>query len=203
MEVLMKKIITVLCSLLLMFSMSACATEEVPTPTAVTEAFLHAYQDYNNTGIHQNSLWDSFDANTLTIQKKDYVQGVDESLQQEVYKKMNTFSFKVEKESIKEESAEVAVTLSLYDFEPVAKQGMENATKKTDELIKKSKVSDAEIQTEIMNVLFKSLNEAKPNKTMNVTVFLTLKDGNWLVSDTNDDLRHALTSNSNIIDDLA
>lgn len=195
-----KVILSALCTLGLL---AACSSQHTASPTTVATAFLDAYQAHDNEAIKETSNWTNFDAKSLELSKQDYVKGVDEALQQEVYQKMMDVSYQENAEEIKEEIAVVSVTLRVYDFAPAIKQGMEEATKKAEELSQQSEISDEEIQSAILTVLFENMNKAEQNKTIDVRIKLVKQNKAWIVDQDNDELRNALLQNSQAVEQLA
>lgn len=189
--------------LCLLMVISGCSNKDTATPTQVTTAFLDAYSQRNNALIAQNSTWENYDATALELREEDYMDGIDQELQKKVYDMMLAFTHKEDNETIDEDKATVTVTLTLYDFEPVVKKGLEAAAKKTEELSQKESISDDEIQTEILKVLFENMEKAEQNKTTTVTINLIKKSGEWKVSDDNSDLSDALLQNTKAIQSIA
>lgn len=186
------------CSLLV-----ACNSQQSATPSEVTKEFLTAYQDHDNEKLKETSLWTTFDASSLELTQQDFVKGVKEELQRDVYQKMMAFEHSEDKEEVQKDQAIVYVTLTLYDFTPVVTKGLEEATKKAEELSQQATISDDQIQSEILTILFEHMSKAEQNKKVEVQVNLTKKDGVWLVSEDNDDLRKALLQNSKAVEQVA
>lgn len=199
----MKKTHIVAAVLSLLLVISGCSSSDSATPTQVTTAFLDAYKQRNNALIAQNSTWENYDAAALELREEDYMEGIDQQLQKNVYDRMLAFDHKENSETIDEDRAIVEVTLTMYDFEPVVEKGIEAAATKTEELSKKVSISDEEIQNEILKVLFEHMSKAEQNKTISVSIKLEKKSGEWKVSNDNTELSDALLSNTKAIQTIA
>lgn len=197
-----KKILAITGFILMPLTIQGCSTNSV-TPSETVKAFLDGYHDRDNAKIASTSTWKDYDATALELRDEDYMEDVDQQLQKKVYDMMLDFSHKEEKETIDDDEASVEVTLTMYDFSSVMDKSMEEATKKADELSKKSDVDDKEIQKQILTVLFENMSKATKDKTLHVQVHLTKKDGDWKVNDNNTSLTDALLQNTQSIQNIA
>ena len=171
--------------------------------TEVVTSFLNAYHDRDNKQLQEHSNWESFDVTSLDLKDEDYLSGVDQQLQLEVYQKMMEFKHEEKEEKIDGDKAVVTVTLTIYDFTPVVEAGLKQATTKAEELSQQKDVSDEQIQSQILTILFENMNKAEQTKTITTTVNVIKKNNQWIVSDSNDDLRDALLQNSNAVEKIA
>lgn len=199
----MKKIKFVCCLMMTLLLITGCSDKAQATPSEVVAAFLDAYQSHDNQKIAQYSTWENYDATALELRDEDYMDGVNKDLQKKVYDMMLDFSHKENSEAIQDDTAKVEVSLTMYDFEPTIKSGMEAATKKTEELSKNESIRDEEIQKEILTTLFEHMEKAEKSKSVTTTVHLIKKDKEWKVSEDNNDLSDALLINTQSIQDVA
>lgn len=192
----MKKTITLICTVLcVLFMMTACGNTKEDTPSIVTSAFLDAYSKKGEEKIKEYSQWKDYSVKALEIQDSDYIEGVDRKLQKQVYEMMQSFDHSEGKETIQDDSATVQVTMTVYDFEPVIKKGMKEATAKAEELSSQSDISDAQAQAQINTIIFQNMKEAKKTKKKEIVINLVKKDGTWLISNDNADIQNVLIAN--------
>lgn len=191
----MKRIIAIFGCFMMLFSVVGCQDKEV-APMEVTKLFLDGYHTKDAKKIEQNSEWVDFNVKTLQIQENDYMEGVDKTLQKDVYQMLLDIQHKELNEKIDGDKATVNVELTIYNFDPVIKQGMKEATEKVMEMSKNSDVSDAQAQAEISKILFENMKKAKMDKKESVTVNLIKKDKAWVVSNDNKELKDALSKNT-------
>lgn len=191
----MRKFITIaVCFLLL--TLTGCSKEEEASPKDVTTSFLNAYKKRDEAAIRSLSEWKDYDIKALQIQDSDYIEGVDKALQKEVYEMMMDFDHKEVSENIQDDTATVVVEMTIYDFTSAWEKAMEEATKKIEELSKRSDVSDAEAQNEITKILFTNMKEAKKEKKQKITINLKKDGNNWIVSKDNADIQSLLIENT-------
>lgn len=191
----MRKFITIaVCFLLL--TLTGCSKEEEASPKDVTTSFLNAYKKRDEAAIRSLSEWKDYDIKALQIQDSDYIEGVDKALQKEVYEMMMDFDHKEVSESIQDDTATVVVEMTIYDFTSAWEKAMKEATKKIEELSKRSDVSDAEAQNEITKILFTNMKEAKKEKKQKITINLKKDGNNWIVSKDNADIQSLLIENT-------
>lgn len=190
-----------LCSFLFLGIVGCSSKSE--SPKVVTGKFLDAYANKNETDIRTYSQWKEYSVKALHIQKSDYIDGVDKSLQKKVFEMMQSFQHKEEKETVQDDNATVVVTLTLYDFSPVVEAGLAQASAKAEELSKQSEISDAQAQAQINTILFQNMKNAKQTKKETITINLVKKDGEWLVSNDNADIQNILISNMQSLQSVA
>ena len=197
-----KKLLVMTGLVLMPITLQGCSSNTL-TPVETVKEFMDGYHDRDNAKIAANSTWKDYDATALELRDEDYMEDVDKSLQKKVYDMMLDFSHKEDKETIDDDHASVEVTLTMYDFSAVMDKGMEEATKKADELSKKSNVKDSEIQKQILTVLFENMSKATKDKIVHVKVNLVKEHGDWKVSDDNTALTDALLQNTQSIQNIA
>lgn len=191
----MKKIAAILMCVCMALTLTACQEKEGDSPKEVTKAFLDAYRAKDADKIKTYSQWKDYSVKALEIQESDYMDGVDRTLQKQVYEMMQAFDHKEGKEIIEGERATVKVTMTIYDFEPMIEKGIKEATKKAEELSQQSEISDAQAQAQINTILFQNMKEAKKNKKKEIVINLVKEDGQWLVSNDNADIQNVLIQN--------
>lgn len=190
----MKKIIVAMLCVGMAITLNACSKHS-DEPKVVANLFLEAYLKKDEEKIKEYSEWKDYNVKALKIQNEDYIEGVDRTLQKEVYDMMMDFDHKEKKESIKDDHATVTVELTIYDFEAVTQKGLEEATKKAEELSEDAAMSDAKAQAEISKILFTNMKEAKKTKKQDVVINLKKVSGKWIVSNDNADIQNILTNN--------
>lgn len=191
----MKKIIAISSCFIMLLGITGCQDKEV-APSEVTKLFLDGYHEKDAEKIKQNSDWTDFNVKTLEVQEEDFIEGVDKALQKDVYQMTLDFKHKESDEKIDGDKASVKVEMTIYDFDPVIEQGMNEATKKVVELSKKSDISDAQAQAEIANIVFTNMKKAKMDKKESITVYLVKKHKAWVVSNDNKALKDVLSKNT-------
>lgn len=180
----------------LMMALTACSGGKEISPKEVVTSFLNAYQKKDEEQIRSLSEWKDYDVKALQIQDSDYIDGVDKSLQKEVYEMMMDFDHKELSEKINEDAATVEVEMTIYNFNAAAEEGMKEATKKIEELSKQEDVSDAQVQNEITKILFANMKKAKKDKKQKITINLKKDGKSWIVANDNADIQNLLIENS-------
>lgn len=192
----MKKIVMITLCCFLMLGIGGCSKEEVMPPSKVTTSFLDAFKKKDAAKIKEYTQWENYDVSSLSIQEEDYIAEVDKELQKTVYEMMLDFDYQDVKETIDGDKASVALTMLVYDFEPVVKQGMEEATKKAAEMSAQKTVSDKDAQAEITRIVFENVKNAKKTKELNLTINLEKLKGKWIITNNNTDIQNALLTNA-------
>lgn len=181
-------ILSILC-----FACSQAQNEEAPQK--VVKYFLDAYQKQDQVKLQTFSQWKDFTFDALKMQEGDFIEGVDNALQQEVYKMGHEFNYEIGQKAVdkKRKKAEVVVTLFLYDFQAASNQGLE-AMKVQSSQMASSNVDDASATIANTTIFFQALKKAKLEKEYTLKIQLVNDDG-WVVAKNNEDFQKILADN--------
>lgn len=183
-----------------MIIMCGCTAKEVIPPSKVSALFLNAYHDRDEKLLETYSTLKNYSIDALSMQESDYIEGVDKTLQEELFHKMVEYDHKELDEQIQDDHAIVNIELTVYNFDQVKEAALQAAEQKATELSEQEAVSDADAQSQIMTVLYEQLLKAEQNKKITISLNLEKVKGTWLVSSDNVDLQTNLLQNLKILE---
>lgn len=151
-----------LCNILLI---SGCQAKQESIQFIHT--FIEAWQQKDKESLQAFAV-DSSHLVLWELQTKDYIEGVDQTLQQQAYDKLNQFSYEILEEKISSDVLEVQVLMTFYNFDGVieksiqnTKQLMEHKEVGIDEMlvnVYEAILRHNEKETEIVTITFRKIN---------------------------------------------
>ena len=185
----MKKLVSILMSAILVFTLTGCGS---PGPSDVADQFLKGIKDLNPEAIAQVYDVDEDDADDPEALDEEEQELLDK-LKNGSLSKLFDFEYELSNEQINEDKATVDVKIKTYDLTGAYDALMNKAIEAA---FSGEEMSDEEMENMIFRVLENEVDKSdQPTFTSEATISLEKTDGEWTVSDLEDNMQfmNALT----------
>ncbi len=140
--------------------------------TQFIHTFMQAWQQKDKQSLQAFGV-DSSDLLLWDLQAKDYIEGVDRTLQQQAYDKLNQFSYEILEKTMSFEVLEVKVLMTFYKFDGVIEKSILN----TKQLMEHKEVGIYEM---LVNV-YEAILRHNEKETESVTITFRKINTGWKI----------------------
>lgn len=176
----MRKIIAVLLSLGLVFSMSSCIGS---SPEVTAEIFLDAVKEQDEELLQGTYSGDNLD---LIVKGDLGSDAMDQVIEDGMFSKVLKFEYEVSNEKIDGDKATVDVKIKTYNFGDAVVDAMEKYIKKAMPMALEG-ASEKKLEKLGIKIMKEEFSKVEFDYVKTATLSLTKEDGDWMVDEIEED----------------